>query len=242
MIKAQAGTRRGDSKPASSPFIRDDTPDGKLEKSAADHFTACLHVVTRKTTPLRILSLPLEDQATYYFFYNFVSQDPASLQSYSHVMPTVYRQSSSFNALPNIIEAIGLAGVSNVKQAPQLMAAAGVKYAKALRAITASIQDSKEASTDQTLITVMLLGLFEVSYTSRCFLGSVSDYGADRHMFQSRVYEILDKSSQWSHCNSASTWSQSIAYKTWTRNLQCPSYPDCRSLSSLEQNFLILMI
>ena len=162
MIKAQAGTRRENSKPVSSLTIRGDSPDGKFEGPAADYFTACLQVVARETTPLRGLSVPLEDQATCYFFYNFVSQDPASLQTYSHVMPTVYRQNSSFNALPNIIEAIGLAGVSNVKQAPQLMAAAGMKYARALRAITASIQDPKEASTDQTLITIMLLGLFEV--------------------------------------------------------------------------------
>ena len=195
MIKAQAGTRRENSKPVSSSNIRDDTPDGKFETPAADHFIACLQVVASKSTPPRGLSVPLEDQATYFFFYNFVSQDPASLQTYSHVMPTVYKQSSSFNALPNIIEAIGLAGVSNIRQAPQLMAAASIKYARALRAITASIQDSKEASTDQTLITVMLLGLFEVSYTSTWFLDSDSDYCADRHMFQSRIYEILDKSS-----------------------------------------------
>ena len=170
MIKAQAGLRRGDSKPASTPIIRHDTSDGKFEKPAADYLTACLQVAARNNTLLRGFSVPLEDQATCYFFYNFVSQDPSSLQTYSHVMPTVYRQSSSFNALPNIIEAIGLAGVSNVKQAPQLMAAAGVKYARALRAITASIQDSKEASTDQTLITVMLLGLFEVLYTLKMVL------------------------------------------------------------------------
>ena len=170
MIKAQAGTRRENSKPVSLPTITDDTPDGKFEKPAAHYFTACLQVVARTTTPLRSLSVPVEDEATYYFFHNFVSQDPASLQPYSHVMPIVYRQSSSSNALPNIIEAIGLACVSNVKQAPQLMAAAGQKYASALRAITASIQDSKEASTDQTLITVMLLGLFEVLHTLKMIL------------------------------------------------------------------------
>ena len=167
MIKAQAATRRENSRPVSSPIIKDDTSDGKYQKPAADYFTACLQLAARKNTLLRGFSVPLEDQATYYFFYNFVSQDPSSLQTYSHVMPTVYRQDSSFNALPNIIEAIGLAGVSNVKQAPQLMAAAGVKYARALRAVTASIQDSKEASKDQTLITVMLLGLFEVLYTHK---------------------------------------------------------------------------
>lgn len=64
--------------------------------------------------------------------------------------------------LPKVIDAIGLAGISNIKHSPELMVAAGRKYASVLRAINASIQDSREASTDQTLIAVMLLGLFEV--------------------------------------------------------------------------------
>lgn len=127
-----------------------------------DISAAPVQMVECSTIAMRGLSIPLEDEATYYFFHNFVSEDPASIAAYSHVMPTVYRQHSSFSALSKIIEAIGLAAISNLKQAPELMVAAGQKYARVLRAITASIQDSKEASTDQTLIAVMLLGLFEV--------------------------------------------------------------------------------
>lgn len=136
--------------------------DGHVPNPVIDFSVALAHKLERNTITIRSLSVPLEDEATYYFFHNFVSEDPTSATAYSQVLPDLYRQDSSFSALPKIIDAIGLAGIANVKHAPELMVAAGQKYARVLRAITASIQDAKEASTDQTLMAVMLLGLFEV--------------------------------------------------------------------------------
>ena len=133
-----------------------------MGNSATDSSAEHALVGEGTTVTIRGVSVPLGDVATNYFFYNFVSENPTSLTTLSHVLPTVYQRGSSFGALSKIVEAIGLAGISNVKHAPQLMVAAGQQYARVLRAITASIQDSKGASTDQTLIAVMLLGLFEV--------------------------------------------------------------------------------
>ncbi|KAF6233116.1 hypothetical protein HO173_008660 [Letharia columbiana] len=161
VAKAQTGTKWEISMPVSPIRPIELTGDGDVRNLAIDFSAATVQMVERTKVTIRTLSVPLEDEATYYFFHNFVPADPASLTTYSDVLPTVYRQDSSFNALPKIIEAIGLAGISNVKQAPELMVAAGQKYARVLRAITASIQNSKEVSTDQTLMAVMLLGLFE---------------------------------------------------------------------------------
>lgn len=162
VTKAQAGTTLGNCKSGSlltpTALIRD----GDVRNPATSFSAPSTQMVERATVIIRGLSVPPEDEATSYFFHNFVSENPASLTAYSHMLPTIYRQGSSYSALYKIIEAIGLAGISNVKQAPELMVAAGQKYARVLRAITASIQDPKEASTDQTLIAVMLLGLFEV--------------------------------------------------------------------------------
>ena len=122
-------------------------------------------IVECQTVAIRDISAPVGDEATYFFFHNFVSGDPRSrdfLNAYSHVLPVLYRQDSSFGVVPKIIEAIGLASISNLKRSPDLMIAAGRKYATVLRTINASIQDPKEASTDQTLIAVILLGMFEV--------------------------------------------------------------------------------
>ncbi|CAD6572298.1 MAG: hypothetical protein ASARMPRED_005228 [Alectoria sarmentosa] len=161
MTKAQAGIDWENSKPVSTLPLSKVVRDGLVPTPATDFSVAPAKMEEHTTVAIRGLSVPLEEEAIYYFFHHFVSEDPTCLTAYSHVLPTLYRQNSSFSALPKIIGAIGLAGLSNMKHAPELMVAAGQNYARVLRAITASIQDSKEASTDQTLIAVILLGLFE---------------------------------------------------------------------------------
>ena len=168
-MKAQAGTEWENSKPMSSVSLVKPVRDGPVPNPVAviDFFIAPVHKLERNTIAIRSLSVPLEEEATYYFFHNFVSEDPTTATAYSQVLPDLYRQNSPFSALSKIIDAIGFAGIANMKHAPKLMVAAGQKYAKVLRAITASIQDSKEASTDQTLMAVMLLGLFEVWHSRK---------------------------------------------------------------------------
>ncbi len=163
VTKAQAGIVLQNSKPISPIPPKELVRNDRFPNLATDFFSvAPVQMVERTMGAPRGLSVPLEDQSAYYFFHNFVSNDPTTLTAYSHVLPTLYGQKSSFSTLPKIIDAIGLAGISNMKHAPELMVAAGQKYARVLRAINASIQDPKEASTDQTLIAVMLLSLFEV--------------------------------------------------------------------------------
>lgn len=161
MTKAKGETVNEGSKPVDPVgHVPDGVPDHDMNFSVAP-----VRTTERTTAPIRNLPVPLEYEATCYFFHNFVCDDPSSRYStnaYAQMMPTLYREDSSFGVLPKIVDAIGLAGISNVKHSPELMAAAGRKYAGVLRAINASIQDSKKATTDQTLIAVILLGLFEV--------------------------------------------------------------------------------
>ncbi len=165
MAKAKAGTCFENIKPVSPTLCVEQTRDCDSSALITDFSVAPDQVDECKTVAIRSLTVPLQDQAAHFFFYNFVSVDPSSrsaMNAYSRVLPTLYRQDSSFGVLPRIIDAIGLAGISNIKHSPELMVAAGQKYATALRAINASIQDSSKASTDQTLIAVVLLGMFEV--------------------------------------------------------------------------------
>ena len=143
---------------------------GGVANLTTDFSVADAQMIDHTTVAIRGLSVPLEDEATFYFFHNFVSEETTGVTAYSHLLPTLYRQNSSFSALRKIVDAIGLASIANVKHAPELMVAAGQNYARVLRAITASIQDSKEASTDQTLIAVMLLGLYEVLHYLKMIL------------------------------------------------------------------------
>lgn len=172
MTKAQGRSTWENSKLA-SPVPTEFVQDGHVGTPTINFSADPAHMVEHTEVAFSGLHVSLEDQATDYFFHNFVSENPTLVTVYSHVLPTLYRHGSSFNALPKIIDAIGLASLSNVKHSPELMVAAGKKYAGVLRAINASVQDPKEASTEQTLMAVMLLGLFEVlHYLSMilCFL------------------------------------------------------------------------
>ena len=60
------------------------------------------------------------------------------------------------------IASVGMAGISNVKKDPHLMAAARQKYISALRMTNIALQDPVSARTDQTLTAIVLLGIFEV--------------------------------------------------------------------------------
>lgn len=162
VTKAQAVTNWEISKPVSPTPLTNLVGDSQVPNTASNFSAAPSQIGDRTTVAPRGLSVPLEDEAAYFFFYNFVSEDPTSATAYSQVLPSLYRQDSPFSALPKIIDAIGLAGIANMKHAPELMVAAGQKYARVLRSITATIQDSKEASTDQTLMAVLLLGMFEI--------------------------------------------------------------------------------
>ena len=191
MTKAKAETSIEDPKPGSStPYTGQVRDDSDLDL-VTDFSVAPTRLDENTAVTIRNVWLPLEDEATYYFFHNFASDDSGaknSLNTYAHVLPTLYQQNSSFGTLPKIIDAIGLASISNIKRSPELMVAAGREYAKALRAINASIQDPRKATTDETLTAVMLLGLFEVfDYFANNLLFRFDRF-ADRHMFNPRVF------------------------------------------------------
>ena len=205
MTKAKTGTSNGDTKPESSTPRTGQVEDGSDPDYSTDFSVAPTPLAESTTVAIPNLWLPVPDEATYYFFHNFASQDPRSnrsLNAYAHVLPPLYQQNSSFGVLPKIIDAIGLAGISNMKRSPDLMVSAGREYAKALRAINASIQDPRKAITDETLTAIMLLGLFEVLIAFTMSVSFYFNFYADRHVFNPRIYEIAGQSRQWRNYDS----------------------------------------
>ena len=170
VTKAKAGSACANGKLVPSTSLIGQARDNAVPDRATDFSVAPAQTIERAATAIRSLSVPLEDEATYYFFHNFVSVDYTShysMNAYYSVLPTLHRQDSSFGVLPKIVNAIGLATISNMKHSPEVMVAASQRYAGALRAINSSIQNSSSATTDQTLMAVMLLGVFEVYFTSK---------------------------------------------------------------------------
>ena len=77
-------------------------------------------------------------------------------------LSTIYSDQPVGTPLRQAIAAIGLAGLSNFWKAPNIMAQANKAYATALQMVNVSLGDIEEAKSDQTVVTIMLLGLYEV--------------------------------------------------------------------------------
>jgi hypothetical protein len=109
----------------------------------------------------RELSTPVEEQAMFFFFQNYILDDFKGYYSY---IPSVYSTVPEGSALGEAITSLGMAGIANSKKDTKLMINANFKYTSALHTINAALRDPHEAKTDQTLVAVMLLGLFEVCH------------------------------------------------------------------------------
>ncbi|TAQ91109.1 hypothetical protein B7494_g534 [Chlorociboria aeruginascens] len=107
------------------------------------------------------LSTSAEEQATSFFFRNYVLDDKAT--KHFEYLLDVYSNEIIGNALSETIMALGMAGLSNFWRDPKIMVNAQCKYNSALRLISSRLRDIEEAKADQTLISVMLLGLYETN-------------------------------------------------------------------------------
>lgn len=120
-------------------------------------------------SPLQIfplsLSIPLEVEATNYFFHSFVISDPVKSTNFLSYIPSLYKTGGDASPLPEIVSSIGMASLSNIKKDSRMMFAARRKHIVVLQSINGALQDPERAKLDTTFAAVMLLCLFEVSTT-----------------------------------------------------------------------------
>jgi hypothetical protein len=77
-------------------------------------------------------------------------------------LSTIYVDQRVGIPLRQAIAAIGLAGLANFWKAPSIMAQANNAYCTALRLVNMGLGNIEEAKSDQTVVAIMLLGLYEV--------------------------------------------------------------------------------
>ncbi|KAH8803513.1 hypothetical protein F5884DRAFT_805746 [Xylogone sp. PMI_703] len=114
-----------------------------------------------------ILPLPSESlqfRATCYFLKNYAWERPQSSGGFLNYVPILLNdQVSTGTALMDAVLAVGLAGISSTKSCnSRVSILARERYNRALAATNRALR-TDEARTDQTIITVMLLGLFETN-------------------------------------------------------------------------------
>lgn len=109
------------------------------------------------------ISIRAVDQAVAFFFKSHVDESSYSCSLIYEYLPALYAAEYSLG-LSSAIEAIGLAGLASYRNAPALMSSACACYGVALKSIGSALRDPALATTDETLLTVYLLGIYEVHF------------------------------------------------------------------------------
>ncbi|KAJ6446989.1 fungal specific transcription factor domain-containing protein [Purpureocillium lavendulum] len=112
---------------------------------------------TRYTIP-KTISIPHHDLSPSFFFSKYAFHEVPFSEAYRNWLTGSYRDSSVLKAA---IDAVGLAGMSNVSYAPHLETRARRRYWEALAATQQNLSNATDATDDRTLMAVILLGLFE---------------------------------------------------------------------------------
>lgn len=115
------------------------------------------------------LQVPVEEQAVSFFFSNYVLGPSNQNKTVYDDLPALCNNVSEKSALSCAVAALGLAGLSYRRSEACLLSAAKVMYSSALHLTNEALRDPTTAAADATLISVLLLALYEVRhYCSQC--------------------------------------------------------------------------
>jgi hypothetical protein len=101
------------------------------------------------------------DCAALFFFHDYVLLETQQPSNLFDLLPGIYQTSIPGSPLAEVITALGLVCLSNTTASPEPLIPARARYVSALHSINDSIRDPGAASADETLMAVLLLGLYE---------------------------------------------------------------------------------
>lgn len=109
-------------------------------------------------------SFSTEEQATCFFFENYVLGSDGVANGSFQFLPNVYCNSDIDSSLSDSLTALGLVGLAHFYKSSDLMVNAVFKYNSAMKTLSSQLRDMEAAKSDQTFISIMLLGYYEVSF------------------------------------------------------------------------------
>jgi hypothetical protein len=108
------------------------------------------------------LSLPANDLGANFLFSNYIFNEPPFYSNYHTWVAQSYYESQPNHVLRAVVEAVGMAGLSNVFHLPRVKSASKEQYYKALVGLKEALNDPTQVTADTTLLAVILLELLEV--------------------------------------------------------------------------------
>lgn len=101
------------------------------------------------------------DQALSFFFYNY--SDFNAQNTPKRITETLYLQDSDTGPVRTAVQAVGLAGLSNVAKDHRARTEAFANYGRAILKVNEALGDPSQQKSDGVLYAILMLGLFEVS-------------------------------------------------------------------------------
>ncbi|KAL2068906.1 hypothetical protein VTL71DRAFT_15244 [Oculimacula yallundae] len=122
-----------------------------------------LELIPREDVPLSVFSLAptIEERATGFFLANFVLGMSGPSKGYLDYLTQVTRNQVVEDGLLSSMKAVGLAGYAHSVHAPSLLKNARYQYYRAIQSTNASLRDPEEVKKDSTLLSIMILGIYE---------------------------------------------------------------------------------
>ncbi|KAG4439020.1 hypothetical protein IFR05_005484 [Cadophora sp. M221] len=105
------------------------------------------------------LTTPPEEQATCFFFQNYVLQQDMFSRGNFQYLSDIYGCEEIGAALADSVASLGLVGLAHFWGASNILANATTKYNSALKTVSTQLRTIEGAKSDQTIIAIMLLGL-----------------------------------------------------------------------------------
>jgi len=112
----------------------------------------------------RGLGQSVDEAGATFFFNHYSCSGPPTLnmESCDTWLAKIYTGDQAIKSLRLAVEAAGMAGLANVIHAPLMALRAKESYVRALAAMQTALRDPTTSTADTTVMTVMVLGLFEV--------------------------------------------------------------------------------
>lgn len=107
------------------------------------------------------LAPTIEELATSFFITNYIIADTGPNRGYLDHVEIMAKVGELDESLLSSMKAVGLAGYAHTMHTPQLLTNARYQYLRALRLTNAALRDPVEVKKDGTLLSIIILGIFE---------------------------------------------------------------------------------